>query len=92
MAEIHYVGCGAPFIPTRDNLLRGPDHFRRCAGCRAAIMQGPPAPASSSEPAIPSPRFCPHCHRWLKSGEHRNGVCPGRSRRRRRSSRDYVAA
>ena len=31
----------------------------------------------------PEPGPCPTCGRWLKSGTHRNGPCPGRRRRRR---------
>jgi len=27
--------CGEPFVPTREDILAGPDVYRTCPGCRA---------------------------------------------------------
>ena len=89
MIELVCRSCGAPFIPTRQNLLLGPDFSRDCPFCRAAII-GSPAP-SPTEPPAPGPRVCPQCKKVLKSGHHRHGTCPGRSRRGGRSHDRLVA-
>ena len=36
LVEIHWVRCGRAFVPSRDDLCRGAEWYRRCPDCRPA--------------------------------------------------------
>jgi hypothetical protein len=60
MMELACRSCGAPFIPTREDLLRGPAHYRVCSSCRAAVIG-----SAASKPTEPS--RCRECGRVLRT-------------------------
>jgi hypothetical protein len=69
MIELACRSCGGPFVPTRDDVLRGPAVYRHCSSCRGASI-GPPAERPNDEtrsarcgtPALP---VLPRIHRPL---------------------------
>jgi hypothetical protein len=90
MIELACRTCGAPVVPTREDVLRGPAWYRHCPSCRGAII-GSPALSPAESPTT-GPRVCPRCHRVVKSGRHRHGPCPGRPRRSGRSRHERPVA
>jgi uncharacterized Zn finger protein len=32
--ELHCRACGQPYEPTRQDILRGAEHYKRCPDCR----------------------------------------------------------
>ena len=45
IVELSCGGCGDPYTPSRDDLLRGSDCSRRCPACGMAIRKSLPAHA-----------------------------------------------
>jgi hypothetical protein len=41
MIELACRSCGAPFVPTREDVRRGPGFDRHCPRCRAAVIGSP---------------------------------------------------
>ena len=49
--------CGSEFTPTREDVVRGPAHYRTCPTCRLANGSGQP----------PAPTPCARCGRPLRA-------------------------
>ena len=60
MIELACRSCGAPFVPTREDVLRGSAVYRHCPRCRGAII-GSLAPKSNDETR------CERCGRPLRT-------------------------
>ena len=50
--------CGNEFTPTRDDVMRGPAHYRTCPTCQLANGSG----------HAPAPTRCEGCGRVLRAG------------------------
>lgn len=71
MIELVCRRCGAPFIPTKGDLLRGAAWYRDCPSCRVVIL-GSPVPQ-------PSERLPPQSTHPIRRASQAEEQSPARS-------------
>lgn len=46
--------CGAPYTPTRDDIVKGPEYWRLCPNCRPLAVAERSDPSASADRRIPA--------------------------------------
>jgi uncharacterized OB-fold protein len=44
LIELHCRNCGRAYVPTREDLARGPEVYHRCPECRPPAARDPEVP------------------------------------------------